>query len=79
MLRLVPRIASASVLVVTGDIHTFGQARERRPRHDLRLATILIAIIAFGIFGYIGIFPFIVGIATPFVAGWLYRAGSAAS
>jgi hypothetical protein len=40
------------------------------------LATIPIAIIAFAIFGYIGVFPFIIGIATPFVAGWLYRLGA---
>ena len=40
------------------------------------LATIPIAIIAFAIFGYLGVFPFIVGIATPFIAGWLYRLGS---
>ena len=30
----------------------------------------------FAIFGYIGVYPFIVGIATPFIAGWLYRLGS---
>ncbi len=40
------------------------------------LATIPIAIIVFAIFGYIGVYPFIVGIATPFIAGWLYRLGS---
>lgn len=40
------------------------------------LATIPIAIVVFAIFGYIGIFPFIIGIATPFIAGWLYRMGS---
>jgi hypothetical protein len=40
------------------------------------LGAIPIAIVAFAIFGYVDIFPFIVGIATPFVAGWLYRLGS---
>lgn len=40
------------------------------------LATIPIAIIVFAIFGYLGVYPFIVGIATPFIAGWLYRLGS---
>lgn len=40
------------------------------------LATIPIAFIVFGIFGYLQFYPFIVGIATPFVAAWLYRLGS---
>lgn len=40
------------------------------------LGTIPIAIVAFAIVGYIQFYPFIIGIATPFVAAWLYRLGS---
>ena len=40
------------------------------------LGAIPIAIVVFGILGYLGVFPFIVGIATPFIASWLYTKGS---